>query len=286
MTSLGRACAMGAIAIFGWAGISFISPCKMALAHEGGFEIRSTEDAAGALVATGGPHGPVVVALTFCNGGECLYEDAETTIHAPEAALSSPPLFALASGTRIGLEIVDLDDEVSIKAGGSNLGQPGDTVILGTAPTLHAQPTLQVTAAEGVAGDWHVRFRFTDPDGAYTSSDVIEVVLTNESDLCGDGHVDDDEACDPGEDAWSLGRACTDECEWLVCGDPDGDGQARASDALIVLGAAVGTQACDECLCDVDASGGPTPVTSVDALRVLSAAIGIGSATLDCPPCQ
>jgi hypothetical protein len=286
MRSRGRMDGLSAVAICAWAGITLIAHCGIAFAHEGGYEIRSTEESGGALAVTGGPHGAVVVTLTFCNGGDCLYENAETTIHTPEDALSSPPRFALTSGTRVALEIVDLDDGASIKAGGNNLDRPAETAILGTAPALHVQPTLQVTTADGIVGDWHVWLRFTDPDDVYASSDVIELVLTNEPNLCGDGHVDEHETCDAGEDSWGIGRACTDECEWLTCGDPDGDGQPRASDALLVLGAAVGTQTCDQCLCDVDASGGATPVTGVDALRVLGAAIGIGSAALECPPCQ
>jgi hypothetical protein len=254
-------------------------------AHEGAYEVRSTEQDGGALSLTGIPDEPVVVGLTFCSNGECLYENAETSIHTPADDLAVPPLFALKEGTQVGLEIVSVDDAVSIKAGGTHLDQPGETASLGTAPTLHAEPTLQVTTADGVVGDWRVSLRFTSPSGAYASSDVIELVLTNAPRLCGDGHVDEHEACDRGGEAWSIGDACTDECEWLACGDPDGDGQPRASDALFVLGAAVGEHTCDHCLCDVDASGGSTPVSSVDALRVLSAAIGIDSAILECPSC-
>lgn len=257
-----------------------------ALAHDGGFEVRSTEIGGGTLAVTGGPDGAVAVGLVFCGGGECLYEDAETTIHAPEENLASPSLFALAAGTQLTLEIVTLDEGVSIKLGDGKLDQVGDAATLGTTPELHAEPILQVTTAPGVVGEWHVAVRVGNPAATYAESDVIEIVLTNDPSVCGDAHVDEQEACDAGEEPWASGRACTDHCEWLTCGDPDGDGDTRASDALFVLAAAVGTHACDACLCDVDASGGGAPVSSVDALRVLGASIGLGSAPLECLPCQ
>jgi hypothetical protein len=55
-----------------------------------------------------------------------------------------------------------------------------------------------------------------------------------------------------------------------------------ASDALFVLGAAVGSQTCALCLCDADGSGG---VAATDALITLRAAVG-ESVPLNCPPCS
>lgn len=54
-----------------------------------------------------------------------------------------------------------------------------------------------------------------------------------------------------------------------------------ASDALIVLTAAVGFTSCPTCVCDVDSSGS---ITATDALAVLKAAVG-QSITLTCPAC-
>jgi hypothetical protein len=65
-----------------------------------------------------------------------------------------------------------------------------------------------------------------------------------------------------------------------ACGDPDGNG-IRATDALFMLGAALGLQICDNCFCDVDDSNG---ITSSDALRVLSRAVGL-PVELICPIC-
>ncbi|MCG8667963.1 MAG: hypothetical protein MI867_00995 [Pseudomonadales bacterium] len=65
------------------------------------------------------------------------------------------------------------------------------------------------------------------------------------------------------------------------CGDGSGDGQVSATDALIALDSAVGSGACDPCLCDVDRSGG---VTATDALLVLREAVG-QPVTLTCSAC-
>lgn len=54
-----------------------------------------------------------------------------------------------------------------------------------------------------------------------------------------------------------------------------------ASDALFILGAAVGIQTCELCVCDADGSGG---VAATDALVTLRAAVGQPVA-LQCPPC-
>ena len=65
-----------------------------------------------------------------------------------------------------------------------------------------------------------------------------------------------------------------------ACGDPNGNGVA-ATDALFVLGAALGLQVCGTCFCDVDDSAA---ITSSDALRVLQFAVGL-MVLLNCPLC-
>jgi hypothetical protein len=55
-----------------------------------------------------------------------------------------------------------------------------------------------------------------------------------------------------------------------------------ASDALIVLSVAVGLLGCQECVCDVDGSGG---ITATDALIVLKYAVG-QPVNLSCPSCS
>jgi hypothetical protein len=55
-----------------------------------------------------------------------------------------------------------------------------------------------------------------------------------------------------------------------------------ASDALVVLRAAVGAMGCELCVCDVDGSG--RCITATDALARLRAAVGL-DVVLSCPAC-
>jgi len=67
-----------------------------------------------------------------------------------------------------------------------------------------------------------------------------------------------------------------------TCGQPLSTGNSpTASDALFTLRAAVGAEACDLAICDVDSS---CKVTASDALRILRAAVGQGL-TLNCSGC-
>lgn len=66
-----------------------------------------------------------------------------------------------------------------------------------------------------------------------------------------------------------------------LCGDFDGNGSVKSSDALAVLRAAVGQQECPLCVCDVNANGS---IAAGDALKVLQFAVG-SDVTLTCDPC-
>jgi hypothetical protein len=280
---------------------------RYATAHTEGFELHSTADGGGELVASTELEGSLSLSLTFCSGGECLFENDETAVAAPSEG--EPPLFAIEAGTSIRMELVSADTGASVRIEGANLNEPGESVAIGEAPALHGHPVWQIESDEGAVGEWHIAFRFTTTSAAYTASETVELVLTNGEPStttsttvsssttittsttllapeCGNGEIEAEEACDTGPEPWSDGRACTDTCEWLACGDPNGDGNASASDALFVLGAAVGLQTCDACVCNVDASSGGAPISSGDALRVLRAAVGLDALSLICTSCE
>jgi cysteine-rich repeat protein len=101
---------------------------------------------------------------------------------------------------------------------------------------------------------------------------------------CGNGLLEEGEACDDGNPAWMTGEYCDESCAVLACGDADDSGAVTATDALIVLRTSVNLSSCDACVCDVDSSGGATPTTASDALRVLQRGVGLPSA-LVCPFC-
>jgi hypothetical protein len=68
-----------------------------------------------------------------------------------------------------------------------------------------------------------------------------------------------------------------------ICGQPKTTGDApKASDALAVLQAAVGSGTCEICVCDVS---GDSAIKAGDALLTLRRAVG-QNVILNCPPCQ
>ena len=101
---------------------------------------------------------------------------------------------------------------------------------------------------------------------------------------CGDGTVDGTDQCDDGDTEWLPGESCDATCQLVACGDPDDTGTTRASDALLILRVAVGSESCDPCVCNVDNSTTGNPVSASDALRVLRAAVG-NPVELSCPAC-
>lgn len=66
-----------------------------------------------------------------------------------------------------------------------------------------------------------------------------------------------------------------------LCGDANEDDLVTATDALLVLKAAVGSLQCETCICDTNASGS---ITSPDALIVLKFAVG-QDVVPTCPAC-
>ncbi|HYB98962.1 MAG TPA: dockerin type I domain-containing protein [Candidatus Limnocylindrales bacterium] len=97
---------------------------------------------------------------------------------------------------------------------------------------------------------------------------------------CGNDVVDGDEECDRTDDEACPG-GCTAECLCsILCGDANGDGEIKATDALAVLRAAVGADStCTLATCDVDDNGS---ILASDSLRVLRAAVG-ADVDLTCP---
>ena len=65
-----------------------------------------------------------------------------------------------------------------------------------------------------------------------------------------------------------------------VCGDPIEDTLITSTDALYVLGAAIGHEECGLCVCDIN---GDADITSIDALLLLYDATG-SPMPLACPP--
>lgn len=114
--------------------------------------------------------------------------------------------------------------------------------------------------------------------------DDIHIIADRISPSCGNGVLSDPESCDDGHEDWQTGEYCASDCEIVNCGDPDDSGAKTATDALFVLRTSVGLEACDDCICDVNRSGGATPVTASDALLVLQGSVG-QPVSLNCIAC-
>ena len=112
-----------------------------------------------------------------------------------------------------------------------------------------------------------------------------QVVVRETEARCGNGIVETGEVCDAGPGEWGWGDSCSAQCSWTLCGDPDGNDRVTATDALYVLGAAVGAAGCAGCVCDVDGSSASGQTAATDALRVLQHAVG-QDVTFGCRPCE
>jgi hypothetical protein len=268
---------------------------------DGVIEIHSSEPGRGALTVSGVPHDVVHANLVVCSGGQCLYENDESAVRAPSTNGHASGEYALVAGTPLRVEIVSIDPGASVKVGSADLDAAGKSTGLGKAHAVHAHPIWRIRAPQGQSSTWRIVLRFTTTASQYDDSDDVEIRVTNlehgettttsststtsPGPHCGNAVIEDLETCDHGGEPWFPGRACGDDCQWLACGDPDGDGETRATDALFVLSVAVGAHHCDDCLCNVDASATPA-VSGADALRVLLYAVGTASEPLNCPPCD
>ncbi|MFN2377872.1 MAG: fibronectin type III domain-containing protein [Candidatus Binatia bacterium] len=98
---------------------------------------------------------------------------------------------------------------------------------------------------------------------------------------CGDGIIQIPEQCDDGDPVYIPGEHCAASCTFVPCGRPTRPDASipTSNDALFVFKAAVGLVQCDPLVCDVNSSNS---ITATDASLVLRAAVG-SNAILDCP---
>jgi hypothetical protein len=96
---------------------------------------------------------------------------------------------------------------------------------------------------------------------------------------CGDSVIDREEDCDDGDTSWIVGQFCNGSCAHLTCGDPNDSKSITAQDARFMLLVAIGIEACDLEVCDVDTNG---TISSNDVQKVLIRATGRDVALL-CP---
>jgi len=295
------------------------SPVSALAQHDGDLAVFATASSGGQLVLDGAPDAFVLVQPGFCAGNLCLYAATDPGFVTPGSAPSG--LFPVQSSTSLRVEIVSIGASAALKVGAAVLDAAGESAVLGTAPGLHIHPAWQLTLPKDATEQRTMTLRLTAPGSDYaasaartftlstfvppptttststtTTSTTVTTSTTFGEAFCGDCLVATDlgEECDDGGDTGAKGDACTADCEWGQCGDPDHNGRVTATDARFVLKAAVsgvgnggecsvvpdaGSDACHPRVCDMDGNG---VLSAADALRVLRHAVG-HDAAVKCP---
>jgi len=207
----------------------------------------------------------------------------------------------LSPGDQFGAALAPLVDVSGDGKPEFGIGMPGDEES-GMEGDRGALWLLSLAATGAVAGERKLGQTTAGFEGTITPHSDFGSSISVLSDLDGDGERDlvvgaardDDGATNADGDlgaAWILFLGETTTTTTIVttttmmpsalCGDPSGDEKVTASDALMVLRAAVGSAECQPCICDADDSGA---ITASDALRVLRVAVG-QALPLQCPAC-
>ncbi|MBM4244988.1 MAG: hypothetical protein FJ148_14425 [Deltaproteobacteria bacterium] len=141
--------------------------------------VYGTQAGGGALASDYDFSQNVTVSRSLCAGGLCLYSSTDPGFITRTE--STGGLAPLAVGTQVALEIVALDDGVTVKVDATVLDAPGEMAVIGTAPSLHLHPEWQVTRPEAELGTYMVAFRFVQMGGgaSYEASPTYTLRLTN-----------------------------------------------------------------------------------------------------------
>lgn len=236
------------------AAIVVASPGTRADAHDteiAPLVVGSTAEGGGALRLVRGDNDPVVVKATATAGPFVLYTAADPSFENPEAG---DGVFPLTDGTQVTVHVVAIGDTSGVKLRGQTLLAAGDSVVLGTMPSLHAHPEWQLTLPEGETACQTIVLRVSAAGSPYADSDALALQVANDPATCAGARE---------------------------CGDADGNGAVSVTDGVNVLRGAAGLAgACDDpAPCDVDGNGS---VSVTDGVNVLRAAAGLDS-NLTCP---
>jgi len=156
----------------------------------------STEAGRGALTVDAVP----VVEVPFstclgsteedCAGGTALYVATDPGFDSTEEDEPEEPLFVLEAGTAVTLEIIEIDQGITLKFDNTRLTEPHAMIVLGTTP-VHRDLEWQLGLPGGLVEERHVTFKLTTTSGRYTESEEVTVTLQPTSE--GGGHHHDDE---------------------------------------------------------------------------------------------
>jgi hypothetical protein len=110
-----------------------------------------------------------------CAGGTALYVATDPGFESAEEDEPEEPLFVLEQGTSVALEIVEIDEGITLKFGDTRL-PPNDKIVLGTTP-LHRDLEWQLGLPGGLTEARQVRFKLTTTSSRYVESEEVTVTL-------------------------------------------------------------------------------------------------------------
>lgn len=148
-----------------------------------------------AALGSAAAHEHMNIGSTTPGGGTVIlaYDFARRTVVEPPGFTSIDPSFApqltddpnapiypLAAGTTVRIEIVALDPEASAVVAGTTLDRVGERKKIGEAPVLHSHVTWGLDVPPGVVGEYRLSFKLL-ATGGYLESPVYTITITNQA---------------------------------------------------------------------------------------------------------
>jgi len=91
-----------------------------------------------------------------------------------------PGLWPLRNATPVRMEIVRIEAPVSFKLGADVIDDPGQSVVIGSSPSLHMHGEWRLLLPDGEVGAFTLTYRLTSTSPAYTASPEYTFHLTND----------------------------------------------------------------------------------------------------------
>jgi hypothetical protein len=224
---------------------SLLAPRRAdACVGEGCLQLWSTADGGGALAMQWDPAKKIQVFESFCTQDRrsCFYTSIDPGFMAPTEATPGSGYYRLVDGTAVRVEVVMVDEGLTMSINGQRLDQPGESASLGTMPTIHNHPAWQLLVPGDVFGDYHVMFRLTTDSPLYEDSELLTLVVTNQEPVIVGTPT-------PTPTATPEPTPCVGDC--------DNDGAVTIDEVLGCVKMALGSS--EDCLaCDPDADGSVT----------------------------
>lgn len=147
-------------------------------------KVGSTAAGSGALATQFDYENPIMLTFSSCLGGtepDCTGGTSLYTAASPgfDGGIGGTGLYALGAETPVTIEIVAIDDGLSLRVEGERLDSVGQSILLGVGPDLHSDAeTILAVPAGTEADDLRLVFRLTTTAAAYQSSAEYEILFT------------------------------------------------------------------------------------------------------------